>query len=31
MNSTQPLFYGKPSENVDLWIFTTEKNLRLLI
>jgi hypothetical protein len=28
MNSTQPLFYGKPSENVDLWIFTTEQNFK---
>ena len=26
MNSTQPLFYGKPNENVDLWILTTEQN-----
>ena len=27
MNSSQPLFYGKPNENVDLWIFTTDQNL----
>ena len=26
MNSTQPLFFGKPTENVDLWLFTTEQN-----
>jgi hypothetical protein len=28
MNSTQPLFYGKPSENVHLLIFTTKLNFK---
>ena len=26
-NTTQPLFYGKSNENIDLWFFTTEQNL----
>ena len=28
MNSTQPLFFGKPSENIDLWLFTTQQNMK---